>query len=101
VSASGNQVIVGRANGKTWTPLRIVEHPIPADKSTKLSVTARRHRIDVWLNDQIKPILAITDDHWTRGHVGVRVYTTDNDRAAAAFDNVRVTPLAPLRGAEE
>src|SRR5439155_1760993 len=34
----------------------------------------------------------LTADHYATGQVGVRMYTTDNDRAIAAFDNVRVTP---------
>lgn len=92
VSASANQIILGRADGRTWTPLKLATHDVRSDGSTKLSVTARGNRIEVRVNDEEKPILSITDDRWTTGQVGVRMYTTDNDRAFASFDNVRVSP---------
>jgi hypothetical protein len=93
VSASTNQVMLGRADGRTWTPLKAVNHSIPRDQSTKLMVTAVGTRIDVRVNDEPSPIIALTDGHWSSGQVGVRMYTTDNDRAISAFDNIRVTPL--------
>jgi hypothetical protein len=93
VSASANQVILGRADGKSWTALKVFSRPIPAEKSTRLSVTAQGNRIEVRLNDQATPIISLTDNRWTSGQAGVRMYTTDNDRAVSAFDNVRVTPL--------
>jgi hypothetical protein len=93
VSANSNQVIVGRADGKSWTPLKYVGRAIPVDKSTRVSVTAVGNRIEVRLNNEAKPIVSITDDLWTSGQVGVRLYTTDNDRAVSAFDNVRVTTM--------
>ena len=58
-------------------------------------MTARGNRIEVRLNDEAAPIISLTDDRWTSGQAGVRMYTTDNDRAVSAFDNVRVTPLPP------
>jgi DUF1680 family protein len=94
VSASGRQVVVGRADGKAWTPLKAVERAIPSDRGTKLSVTAVGNRIEVRLNGEAEPVIALTDDRWpAAGQVGVRMYTTDNDRAVSAFDDVRVTPL--------
>jgi Beta-L-arabinofuranosidase, GH127 len=95
VSASSNQVMLGRADGKKWIPLKVVGHRIGADNSTTLRVTARGARIDVTLNDQAKPIISINDEKWLRGQVGVRMYTTDNDGAVSAFDNVNVTRLLP------
>ncbi|MGB7157953.1 MAG: hypothetical protein WBD40_07790, partial [Tepidisphaeraceae bacterium] len=100
ISASANQVILGRADGKSWTPLKIINRLIPADKSTKLDVTAHGNRIEVRLNDDAAPIISLTDDQYTAGQAGVRMYTTDNDRAVSAFDNVRLSPLpaaAPTR----
>ena len=94
VSAGSNQVILGRADGKTWTPLKIVPRAISPDRSTKVAVTARGQQIDVRLNDDATPAISVTDDRWSRGQAGVRMYTTDNDRAVSAFDNVRVTPLS-------
>jgi hypothetical protein len=94
VSGRGGEVILGRADGRSWTPLKIVKHAIPGDKSTRLSVTARRRRIEVRVNDEAAPVITVTDDRWTSGQAGVRMYTTDNDGAFAAFDNVRVTPLS-------
>ena len=93
VSATGNEVIVGRADGRSWTPLKIVRHPIPADRGTRIEVTARGNRIEVRLNGQPEPVMTVTDDTWKSGQVGVRMYTTDNDRAVSAFDEVRVTSL--------
>jgi hypothetical protein len=92
VSASAGQVILGRADGRTWTPLEIVARPIPAGRGTKLSVTARGTRIEVRLNDDAAPVISVTDDRWTSGQAGVRLYTTDADQAVGAFDNVRLTP---------
>jgi hypothetical protein len=94
VSASGNEVILGRADGNSWIPFKSTHYDVPADKSTKLSVTARGNRIEVRPNDAAMPIITITDDHYAAGQVGVRMYTTDNDRAMSAFDNVRITPLS-------
>jgi hypothetical protein len=93
ISASANQVLLGRADGKTWTPLKLVGHAIPADKSTKLTVTAIGDRIELRLGDETAPIATLADDHYSSGQLGVRMYSTDNDRAVSAFDNVRVTPL--------
>jgi hypothetical protein len=56
-------------------------------------VTARGSRIELRLNDEATPIISVVDDRWTSGQAGVRMYTTDNDRAVSAFDNVRVTPI--------
>jgi hypothetical protein len=47
VSASGSQVILGRADGATWTPLKIVARPIAADKATKVGVIVRGNKVDV------------------------------------------------------
>src|SRR5207247_680134 len=93
ISASNNQVIVGRADGKSWTPLKTARRDIPPDKSTKLTVTAVGNRIEVRLNDEPAPIISLSDDRYTTGQAGVRMYTTDNDRAFSSFDNVRLTPL--------
>jgi hypothetical protein len=98
ISLSGNQVMVGRADGKTWTPLKVVSHPVPPDKSTNVQVKARGSRIEVTVNGEDRPIISITDETWTRGQVGVRMYTTDNERAISTFDNVKVTRLPPSPG---
>jgi hypothetical protein len=95
VSASGQQVILGRADGRRWTPLKVVGHPIPAGRGTKLSVTACGGRIEVCVGDGPSPVISVSDDRWASGQVGVRMYTNDKDEAVAAFDNVRVEPLAP------
>jgi hypothetical protein len=93
VSASGKQVILGRADGNGWTPLKIVARDIPPDKPTKLRVSAIGNRIDVHLDGEANPTISLTDDRYTSGQVGVRMYTTDNDRAESTFDNVRLAPL--------
>jgi len=96
ISVSGQQVILGRAEGASWTPLKVVGRPILADRSTKLSVTVRGNRIEVRVNGV--QAIALTDDRWKSGQVGVRMYTRDKDRAASAFDNVQVTPAVVTQG---
>ena len=77
--------------------MKLVHHPIPSDKSTRLIATARGSRIEIYVNDESSPLIALTDDHITAaGQVGVRMYTTDNDRALSAFDNIHIVPLPPL-----
>jgi hypothetical protein len=98
VSASAKQVIFGRADGRSWTPLKAAEHAISFDQSTRLSVTAVGKRIEVRVNDESAPIISLEDEHWSTGQIGVRMFTTDNDRAVSAFDNVRVTPLSSGEG---
>jgi hypothetical protein len=93
VSASAKHVVLGRADGKRWTPLKVVERTIPADRMTKLSVTARGDKIEVRVNDEQAPAISLSDDTWKSGQAGVRLYTTDEKNAVAAFDNLTVTPL--------
>ena len=71
-------------------PLKLVGHAIPSDKSTKLTVTAISNRIELRLNDEPASIISLTDDHYISGQIGVRMYTTDNDRAFSSFDNVKI-----------
>ena len=98
VSASGRQVVVGKADGRRWTPLKTAAREIPAGRPTKVAVTAVGERIEVRVDGEADPIIAITDGAWTSGQAGVRMYTTDNDRATAAFDNVRVTAVGAGAG---
>ena len=95
ISADRNQVIVGAADGRNWAPLKIVGRDIPPNAGTRLIVTARGSRIEIRVNDDAAPAIMLTDGRWTAGQAGVRMYTIDNDRAFAAFDNVRVRPLDP------
>src|SRR5262249_22694353 len=94
VSASGHQVRLGSADGNAWTPLKVVDRSIPAGEGTKLSIVAQGGSIEVRVNGETTPVISVSDDRWASGQVGVRMYTTDNDRAVSAFDNVRVTPLS-------
>lgn len=93
VSASARQVILGKADGKTWTVLKIVDHPIAADKPTELSVTAKGSRIDVYVAGADEPVIDVTDGTYGDGQMGMRMYTTDRERSTSSFDNVRVTPI--------
>jgi hypothetical protein len=70
-----------------------VQRPRFVDKSTKVGVNAVGKRIEVRLNNEAKPIVSITDNLWSSGQVGVRLYTDDKHRAVCAFDNVRVTSM--------
>ena len=93
VSASDRQVILGRADGRNWTPLKTVAYAIPPDASTRLSVTAVGSRIEVRINDETVPIMSVSDDTWREGQAGARIYTSANDQAVSAFDNMRVSPI--------
>ncbi|HZZ42630.1 MAG TPA: beta-L-arabinofuranosidase domain-containing protein [Tepidisphaeraceae bacterium] len=95
ISASAHNVVLGRADGKTWTPLKVVPHPIPAGQPTRLTVTAQDNQITLRLNDDPTPILSLSDDHYPSGQVGVRMYTTDKGQATSSFGNIHITPLDP------
>ena len=92
ISASGNRVELGYADGTGWNPLKAVDHDIPADKPTRLSITAKGKRIEVRIGDGKQPVISIEDDRYTTGQAGVRMYTVDRDQSYSAFDNVEVTP---------
>ncbi len=100
VSASAQQVVLGRADGRRWLPIQTTAQAIATNGITRLTVTAQGNRIQVRLNDSATPVLSITDDTWIAGQAGLRMYTTDNDRAVAAFDNVRITPLVGRKRSE-
>jgi hypothetical protein len=89
ISVDG-RVMLGRADGKGWKELKAVARAVPAGAETKLGVTARGNRIEVRVGGEV--VISVTDDTWTSGQVGVRMYSTDKDHAVAAFDDVRVTP---------
>lgn len=92
VNADG-RVVLGVADGRSWTQLGESPHAVPLDRATRLSVTARGPRIEVRLDNGTDPVLVVDDTRWTTGQVGVRTYCADGDRAYAMFDNLRVTPL--------
>ena len=90
-------VVLGRADGRSWMPLKVVARTVPLDRATRLSVTARGNRIEVRVDDQSDPIISLADDTWTAGGAGVRMYTIDKERVAATFDDVRITPIPEQR----
>ena len=94
ISASSGQVVFGSADGKSWTLLKSAKRNIPVDKSTKLTVTANGDRIEIRLNSEPLTVISATDDHYSAGEVGLRVYSTDADRSVSAFDNIRISPIA-------
>ena len=64
---------------------------------------ASMHAFNLWLDEDwgldrpdhriiSAPIISLADDHYTSGQVGVRMYSTENDRAMSAFDNFCVNP---------
>jgi len=90
-------VVLGRADGRSWTPLKVVARTVPLDRATRLSVTARGNTIEVRVDADGDPIISITDQTWTAGGAGVRMYTIDKERVAATFDDVRITPIPEQR----
>jgi hypothetical protein len=73
--------------------MKVVERHVAADKPTRLSVTARGSQLEVKIAGESEPVITLSDDTWKSGQAGVRMYTTDEKNAVAAFDNVTVTPL--------
>lgn len=94
-SANDKSLVLGRADGRSWNPLKSVPSPVEAgtNQPIVLSVSAIGNRLELRVNGRTDPVISVTDDTWKAGQAGVRMYSTDSDHAFSAFDNVRVTPL--------
>ncbi|EAU29608.1 predicted protein [Aspergillus terreus NIH2624] len=86
ISTSG--VFLGRASN-SWTQLGSSSADLAANKVHHVKVQAVNKALDIFVDDMSKAKVSVTDGTCSSGMNGVRVYDT-----VAAFDNIRITPLA-------
>jgi hypothetical protein len=86
ISISG--VFLGRASN-SWTQLGSSSADLAANKVHHVKVQAVNKALDIFVDDMSKAKVSVTDGTYSSGMNGVRVYDT-----GAAFDNIRITPLA-------
>lgn len=84
------KVVLGRMNGKEWTQLALVDHPIVGGQWYALRIEAKGDEIRVFVDDQLK--IAAKDATYSRGMVGVRVVDT-----YAVFDDFEVVTRSGSR----
>lgn len=82
--SSGGSVTLGKANG-TWTQIGAAQFDISANVQYHVRVTAIGREISVFVEDMETPKIAISDETYTEGQDGVRVYSV-----GALFDNISV-----------
>ena len=86
LAAGSDRVVLGRANGGTWTELASAPVAIDANVTYTLKVVASGSRLSVYLNRSATPLVTATDATYASGALGLRAHDS-----AAAFDNVSVT----------
>lgn len=86
IDAGADRVILGRANGGSWTEIATAPAAINPNVAYHVSVTATGEHISVYLNRAATPSITATDGTYTLGAVGLRSHST-----AATFDNVNVS----------
>ncbi|WP_196278943.1 family 43 glycosylhydrolase [Catellatospora vulcania] len=87
ISPAG-RVVLGRVNNN-WTQLQATAMTVAVGTTYRLRVTAVGSSIKVYVGDMATPKINVTDATYPTGANGVRVFN-----AAAAFDNVAVSPPA-------
>lgn len=92
ISAEKNSVIIGKSN-QEWKELATAPAQIQANTPTRVRVAAQGDQIRVWLGDAQTPIVQARDDQFASGMVGVRHFSGNQDKARAAFGNLRATSL--------
>ena len=85
LSAEKDQVILGRCDGTSWTPILLVSKPINAKTSYHVRIRAIGSNIKVFFNNESTSCIDVTDNSYSSGSIGVRTYTSD-----ASFDNISV-----------
>ncbi|WP_435831854.1 family 43 glycosylhydrolase [Catellatospora methionotrophica] len=85
ISPAG-RVVLGRVNNN-WTQLAAPAMTVAVGMTYRLRVTAIGSSIKVYVDDMATPKISVTDGAYGTGATGVRVFN-----AAAAFDNVAVSP---------
>lgn len=83
ISTTGS-VTLGKANG-SWTEIGAAKHDISANKQYHVRVTAVGREISVFVEDMETAKIAISDETYTEGQDGVRIFM-----AGALFDNISV-----------
>lgn len=82
--STGGSVTLGKANG-SWTQIGAAQFGISANVQYHVRVTAIGREISVFVEDMETPKIAISDETYTEGQDGVRVYSV-----GALFDNISV-----------
>lgn len=82
--STGGSVTLGKANG-TWTQIGAAQFDISANVQYHVRVTAIGRELSVFVEDMETPKIAISDETYTEGQDGVRVYSV-----GALFDNISV-----------
>lgn len=89
----GRQLLLGKADGHSWTALKSAPFTHSAGKPAKLTVMATGPHLQVTVEGG--PTVFVDDTQWTHGRVGVRLFGQDPDHPVALFDDVI---LEPVRG---
>ncbi|KFG81164.1 putative glycosyl hydrolase [Metarhizium anisopliae] len=87
IGTSG-KLVLGKADGGSWTQLASVKADVVAGKTYRVRVTAKKNAISVYAGDSTSAQIHVLEGTFGSGMTGVRVYQTD-----AVFDNVRVEHL--------
>lgn len=82
--STGGSVTLGKANG-TWTQIGAAQFDISANVQYHVRVKAIGREIGVFVEDMESPKIAISDETYTEGQDGVRVFSV-----GALFDNISV-----------
>lgn len=82
--STGGSVTLGKANG-TWTQIGAAQFDISANVQYHVHVTAVGRQISVFVEDMETAKIAVSDETYTEGQDGVRVFAVE-----ALFDNISV-----------
>ncbi|KAL6863959.1 glycoside hydrolase family 43 protein [Trichoderma novae-zelandiae] len=88
ISTSG-ALFLGRADGAGFAILASEAAGVEAPEQYRLRVTADGSSIQVAVNDEQSTVISVTDDVYSSGMDGVRVFKTE-----AEFDNVNITRIS-------
>jgi hypothetical protein len=86
------KIVLGRANGD-WVQLAVSEAIVNAGQTYHLRVVARESVIKVYFDNQVTPVISVTDSTYSSGFVGVRQVFDDFKQIDATFSNVEVSAL--------
>jgi hypothetical protein len=85
ISTSG--VFVGRVSN-SWSQLGSATKDLGVNQAHHIKIEVVDAILNIFVDDMNSPLVSVTDDTYTKGMNGVRVYGMD-----ATFDNVRINPL--------
>ena len=88
LDAQGGKLQLGKASGRKWVLLDSRNAQLEVGKSYKLRVVAKGNQINVYLNDQSKPVLSCKDNEYKTGTIGIRSFDS-----LSSIDNIKVKAL--------